>query len=43
MAGRAIIHQASVCVRASLFYALALAEESLLKELNGAKRLVQTD
>lgn len=32
-----------MCVRAVLFYALALAEESLLKELNGAKRLVQTD
>lgn len=32
-----------VCVHAVLFYALALAEESPPKELNGAKRLVQTD
>lgn len=43
MAERAAIHQTSVCVHALLFYALALAEEPLLRELNGAKRLVQTD
>lgn len=47
MVQRALIHQAPlsicVCVHAVLFYAVVLAEEPLLKDLNGPKRLVQTE